>query len=293
MVDDNGARRWAERAKAAAQQHPVEPPAPAGAREAQTVESHKRRLFAGPPAQAAEPSGINPFLPGPARPTGDDEEDLDVEPSNEGRGGGLATLGLDHVSGPTGPPLAPAPLNPALSVPQSWPTAPAAPGPLGTVVQLVGLHGGAGTSTLAALLGPLAVDCGASLDNLATLDVPVLFVTRTHAHGLDLALRIGQQYAARSLGPVRVLGICVVHDAPNLSKGLARTLRSVEKTLPNCWIVPWDEDLRHDPALPSAASHGRMARDVRRILKKAAQLRESREPPQQTQTRTAAIHRNK
>lgn len=282
-----GMSRWAARAKAAARPQPdivppstapvattegapqaglaAEPAEPAEPIAAAATGNASRRFFSRPAPedrQADGPTGANPFMPA--------ADGAAAARSGEERGA-LEDAGLGHVAGPTDPPVAPTPLNPALAIPSSWPIGPAHPF---NAVQLVGLHGGAGTSTMAALLGPVALDCGTSLANLTTLEIPVLFVTRTHAHGLDLALRLGQQYAARALDQVMVLGLVVVRDAPTLSKGLARTLRSVEKTLPNCWTVPWSEDLRHDPEMPSPADHGRMARDVRRIVKKAEQLRD-------------------
>ncbi len=251
----------------------VEPTVPADDG-ASSISETKRRFFSKtsePAASAAGPKA-NPLLPG-APVSGDDNEDGDEER-------GVLSAGLGHVSGPSDPPVAPAPLNPALPVPTTWPIRRADAG--APSVQLVGLHGGAGTSTLAALIGPEAADCGHSLDELRTVDVPVLFVTRTHARGLDLAMRIGQQHASRTLEPLMVLGVVVVDDAPVLSKGLARTLRSVEKSLPNCWHLPWDEDLRHDTSLPAPASRGRLSRDVRRILKKAEQLVERQSTAPQT-----------
>lgn len=292
---ETDAGRWAERARAAARHRqnrtwppppPTEAPAPSPAPAPPVVESEQpapqqpaqrqptptpkvRWSKAAVPvvSEATAAAASNPFLP--------TARDQQGQQADEERGDVLADLELTHAVGPSSPPVAPAPLNPALRVPAQWPNGPA---PVGTLVQLVGLHGGAGTSTMAAMLGEEAIDCGQGLDNLVTLSLPVLFVARSHAHGLDLALRIGQQHASRTLEPLMVLGIVVVHDGPSLSKGLARTLTSVEKSLPNSWTLPWSEDIRHDPALPEAATSGRAGRDTRRILKKASQLRASREP---------------
>jgi len=265
---------------------PEAPHAAAAAPSEEQVRARKRRFFSRPDARPdlapTEPStgrGVNPLLEdayrSPGKHTATEDDDLDEGDVSEGRGSGLRSRGLGHTTGPVDPPVAPAPLNPAVRVPESWPIAPAPSGPDAAQIQLVGLHGGAGTSTLAAEIGPAALDCGVGLDALVTTELPVLFVTRSHARGLDLALRLGQQYAARSLDPLMILGVCVVEDAPTLTKGLARILRSVQKSLPNCWTVAWDEDLRHDPALPAPATRGRLARDIRRMLRKATALRES------------------
>lgn len=229
-----------------------------------------------PPTEA--PAGNqNPFLPAPPR---DETEDII---RNEGRGGGVTTLGLDHTTGPEHPPLADPPLKPAVTLPDIWSTTPATGQVYAAAVQLVGLHGGAGTSTMASLLGYQAVDAGRGLDNVDPT-IPVLFVTRSHAQGLNLALRLGQSVAAKTLDPLMILGVVVVHDAPTLSKGLARTLRSVTKSLPHCWVVPWDDDFRHDHELPAPATHGRLGRDAHSIVKKAMQLsnkRQSKAPADQ------------
>lgn len=253
--------RWAVGAMAEEGQEPSSEPV--------TKDSERRRFFSKAPAaeETPEPSGVNPFLP-----PSDAAAVSALVDDDTTHGHGLSD-GLDHTTGPTAAPIAPAPAKPALPIPAMWPVPER---PCSGTVQLLGLHGGAGTSTVAALIGPEAVDCGVGLDQLRSMALPVLFVTRTHAHGLDLALRLGQQHAARSFDTLMVLGLVVVHDAPTLSRGLARKLRSAQRTLPNCWTVPWDEDLRHQPDLPaSVAGRGRTARDVRRILKKADRLTQS------------------
>jgi hypothetical protein len=175
---------------------------------------------------------------------------------------------VEHFTGPDSPPAAPPPSRLAVVLPPVWAT-PAT----GAVVQLVGLHGGAGTTTLAALAGPGAIDLGTSLTGAAA-SVPVLFVTRTHARGLDLALRLGQQWAAGGISPLRVVGLAAVYDAPTLTPALTRTLKSVTKTLPHCWVFRWDENLRASAAPPSAAPSGRLGRELKNIRKHATRLTE-------------------
>lgn len=269
-----GQGKWAEKALAAAR---LREAAAQDSGPEQDPEQTKRRLFGRSSVKessAAAPAAVNPFLPTtPVRVK--PSEDHDEESGDEAP----VPTGLGHSTGAAAPPVAPAPMSPAVVLPSEWPTTRES-GPQGLVVQLVGLHGGAGTSTLAAEMGPQAADCGTGLDHLRSVDVPVLFVTRSHARGLDLALRLGQQHAARRLSPLTVLGVVVVHDAPGpLSKLLARRLKSVQKALPNCWTVPWSEDRRHDVGLPPVASQGARARDIRRVLKQAVELTESTEQP--------------
>lgn len=281
----NNQHPWAERARAAAQRlQPPEEDLPTTADEPDAATFNDRPEATGPvPSRdrsaairvesGAAAGSANPLVLGQRDRAARARVGIPATDVDDDGDPGLETTGMDHVVGPSNPPVAPAPLNPALVLPEWWHgRAASAERPSAVTVQVVGLHGGAGTSTVAALLGDEAHDAEGGLAGLATMNRPILFVARTNGRGLDLALRAGQQYASRGFDPVPVLGIVLVHDAPTLSKGLARQLRSAQKALPNSWTVAWDENLRHDVALPTPATRGRLARDARRILKKAAQL---------------------
>ena len=106
----------------------------------------------------------------------------------------------------------------------------------------LGTHGGAGASTLAAVYG--GHDCGR--DWPGPDDPPsVLLVARTHASGLESALRTlevfrrGQAPAGLDLDAV-----VLVADAPGrLPRQLAQRVRLIESVI-DVYRVPWVQDWR-------------------------------------------------
>ena len=225
---------------------PAEPP-PSGGR--------RRRFHSTRRPDPPKPKTRNPFLP---------EAPAVTEAVDAGD-----TLGPVMTSGPSAPTGAPVPGEPVLEVPARFATGGAY---AGLVVQVCGLHGGAGTSTVAHLLGSEALDCGAGLLDLADPGTPVVLVARTHARGLHLVRRVAGQWASGGLEPVRLLGLVLVDDAPVLSKGLQREVKSVEGALPHCWRLAWSEDFRHDPELPEEAARGRLRRIRKSLLDQARKL---------------------
>lgn len=211
------------------------------------------------PAAVAQ---TNPFLPGPAssgqgsQATPESEADIAGEP-----------VMFTGPSAPTGAPAPQALVSSLLLDP------PAVKPPVegSFVVQLVGLHGGAGTSVLASTIGPTAFDCGVGVAGVADQGVPVVFVARAHGRGLDLALRAGQQWAARGLEQFTVLGLVLVADAPGQTRGLAAGTKSVRGAFPRCWQVAWSEDLRHQAQLPTPRS---APAQLRRVCKSVLQQAE-------------------
>lgn len=206
---------------------------------------------------AAASAPANVFLPVPAEQADEEGED-DRRP-------------VMHA-GPPAPTGAPAPADPVLLVPDRFMIRTLSPE---VTVQLVGLHGGAGTSTMASLLGSEAVDCGKSLSGLADPTIPVVLVARTHAKGLNLVRRAANQWASGGLEEIRLLGVVFVDDAPNLSKLLARDLRSAERALPHSWRLEWSEDIRHGIDLPGEAPGGRVRRTRKSLLDQARKFRAS------------------
>lgn len=208
-----------------------------------------------PVEQETAPSG-NPFLPPSSSP---ERAELD--------GDDLSAPVM--TSGPAEPTGAPAPQDPVLRIPSRIDATRAYPG---LVVQVVGLHGGAGTSTVASLLGREAIDCGCGLVGLVDLELPVVLVARTHARGLQLVKRAAAQWASGGLSGIALLGVVLVDDAPALSKGLHREVKSVERALPHAWHVSWSEDFRHSLELPGEASGGRLRRIRKSLLDQANKL---------------------
>ena len=153
---------------------------------------------------------------------------------------------LAEPSGPTGPqphvgmPVDPLPVRSTSRTAQLW---------------LVGAHGGAGESTLAALdehwratghTWP-ELDAGAS--------APCVVVARTHSRGLLAARTALTQWAASGAGPsVRLLGLVLVADAPGRLPVPLRDLATVVSGgAPRVWDVPWVEGWRFgDPTVEGA-----------------------------------------
>lgn len=134
----------------------------------------------------------------------------------------------------------------------------------GPRVWIVGAHGGAGESTLAALDEGFA----ATNHRWPTIedDDPsnlVLVVARTHAHGLACAARVLGQWASGDLPglPLELLGLVLIEDAPGkLPRELADQVRISAGGAPRSWLVGFSPDirvgLRPDPKVFSAVLAG-------------------------------------
>lgn len=216
------------------------------------------RLTAGWPKKTPLVEPTNPFLPIVTTTT--DEGESDLSPGE--------WVPVVEV-GPIRPTGAPSPHDPVLRVPDHFNVASVQPG---ITVQVAGLHGGAGTSTVAAFLGESAMDCGVGLGGLADPDIPVLVVARTHAQGLILLRRVAAQFGSSGLTRIRLLGSVMVEDAPVLSKELQRTAKSLRKALPHSWYVRWSEEFRHSPDPPRPADSGHLHRIRKSVFSTATKL---------------------
>ncbi|MFF3845341.1 hypothetical protein [Streptomyces sp. NPDC002328] len=116
-------------------------------------------------------------------------------------------------------------------------------------------HGGAGASTLAAVYG--GHDCGRDWPGP---DAPpsVLLVARTHASGLECALRALETFRRGETPPGLDLGaVVLVADAPGrLPRPLAHRLRLIESVVDVHrvpWVTAWRlGDLSGDPPRETA-----------------------------------------
>jgi hypothetical protein len=129
----------------------------------------------------------------------------------------------------------------------------------------MGAHGGAGESTLSALLeGAVGTDHAWPVrqdddgqERGGQEDV-VLLVCRSNAAGLRAAQLAAIEYGSGAL-PGALAGLVVMADAPGrLPKALTDQLRLVAGAVPHLWQMPWVEGWRltetPDPAsLPPAA----------------------------------------
>jgi hypothetical protein len=113
-------------------------------------------------------------------------------------------------------------------------------------VFVVGLHGGAGATTVTRLLGSsAALDAERTVPQHSVLERPrVLFVARTNGAGLAAARAAAQEWAAGDLDDVDLLGLVLVADGPRLSKTLRAQALAVAGLTPRCWRIEWREDWR-------------------------------------------------
>lgn len=107
---------------------------------------------------------------------------------------------------------------------------------------VLGAHGGAGESTLAAWLG--AQECGHAWPDPPVARARVLLVARTHAGGLAAARQASRQWAAGQV-PVELIGLVLIGDAPGrLPKVLRAQVRQVAGAVPRTWTIPFLPALR-------------------------------------------------
>jgi len=135
----------------------------------------------------------------------------------------------------------------------------------------VGAHGGAGTSSLAGVLGGPEIartdtwhaGTGGSATE-AAVNLAVVVVARTHAAGLLAAQSLAAQTEQAASWDL-VLGLVLVADAPGrLPPPCQDLVHLIGGTYTHCWRIPWDQRLRvgtYDPLhLP------RVIRGLRRDL---------------------------
>lgn len=119
---------------------------------------------------------------------------------------------------------------------------------------VMGAHGGAGTSTLAALLD--AADAGTRWPTPTTGDVRVLVAARTSAYGIARAQEKARQWASGALPGVELVGVAWVADAPGrLPRSLREQVALVSGAFPVTVSVPWEGSWRTDAAPSGAAPH--------------------------------------
>lgn len=155
-------------------------------------------------------------------------------------------LGADSiVTGPSAP-------LPSVSAPADMVPWPRVQIPDHRLITVAGLHGGAGTSTVAAMLGDQATDAGTGwpvasgwVRPLPTLRVVV--VARTHKVGLDAAEDFTQQWLSGQLTDSHLLGLVLVDDAPKLMEQQRRAVKRLLQKVPKGAHIPWVENWRVQP----------------------------------------------
>ena len=103
---------------------------------------------------------------------------------------------------------------------------------------VVGCHGGAGESTLAALL-PGAAEGSHAWPSPAETTVRVLLCARTSARGLQAASTALAQWMAGAV-KTELIGLVLIADAPRkLPRTLRERARIIEGGAPAAWRIPW------------------------------------------------------
>jgi hypothetical protein len=117
--------------------------------------------------------------------------------------------------------------------------------PAADTIWWVGVHGGAGESTMARLLpGSRAADHRWPIPP-PPVPVSTVLVARTHAYGLRSAQRAAAEWASGAVQGVAVLGLVLVADAPGrLPRVLDDFADIVGGGVPRVWDVPWIEEWR-------------------------------------------------
>lgn len=109
----------------------------------------------------------------------------------------------------------------------------------------LGAHGGAGESSLAALVPGWPAAEHAWPVTPSPLPARVVVAVRSHAHGLRAAQAAVTQWASGMVPQCELLGLVVVADAPGrLPRPLRQLAEIVGGGYPRMWHVPWSEAWR-------------------------------------------------
>ncbi|WP_069992412.1 DUF6668 family protein [Streptomyces qinglanensis] len=220
--------------------HPADP---AAALRERAVPAGQQPAPAAAPPVAAPATPAAP-LPGPG--TAAAPSAAPAAPPSVPRGQGAVAVGpADRAAGP------PAAAGPAAAPASRAPHPPASGGPTaygGGPVSWVGAHGGAGSTTLADLVGGL--DLGRRWPDPSRGESGrVLLVARTHASGLRSASRaLEALHSGECPAGLDLLAVVLVADAPGrLPFHLAqrvRVLRSVADVHRVPWVPAWRGEMR-------------------------------------------------
>lgn len=112
---------------------------------------------------------------------------------------------------------------------------------------LVGVHGGAGESTLARLIpgGEAAGHSWPLPPANSYIPIRVLLVARSNAAGLEAARKTITHWASGALHDVQLVGLVIIADAPGrLPRPLRHLADHVAGAPPRTWHMPWVEAWR-------------------------------------------------
>ncbi len=157
-------------------------------------------------------------------------------------------------------------------------------------LHVLGVHGGAGESTIAALLPGSVEALGAwpvepVEDGQAAYSTRVLLVARTHVQGLLAALAALEEWSKGDVFPVRVMGIVMIADARGRMPRKVREMQSlVVSSAPRSWSVPYLSSLRVDEPFANAANARALARLSLEIADAVRERHDAWGPPAGTGT---------
>lgn len=125
----------------------------------------------------------------------------------------------------------------------------------------LGVHGGAGESSLARL--DKSTRAAEHHWPQAAAGAVVVLVARSNIHGLRAAQRAATEWASGSLPGIQLAGLVVVADAPGrLPKEIRDFARVVGGGVPHLWHVPWIEGWRLGHEVPLDL----LSKDLRTVL---------------------------
>lgn len=111
-------------------------------------------------------------------------------------------------------------------------------------VWLVGVHGGAGESSLAHVLGAREAGRAWPIPQHYAQRSSVVLVARTHSRGIESMRNALREIASGSVSSVDVAGVIFVRDAPKLPADLRNEARIVASAAAASWWVPWIDSWR-------------------------------------------------
>lgn len=136
---------------------------------------------------------------------------------------------------------------------------------------VVGTHGGAGASSVAAAITD-ADECERAWPmTTSPMNPPrVLLVARTHRRGLDTAANAVQEWASGAVSWTHLLGLLLVDDAPRVPPEVRPQIDQLLRATPHGWHLGWQPAWRHLP------SHDRpLNRSARRTVHHITNLAET------------------
>jgi hypothetical protein len=137
---------------------------------------------------------------------------------------------------------------------------------------VVGVHGGAGESTIAALSPHLQETHHRWPPQQGRSELCIL-VARTNAAGLHNARAAAMDWAAQAEPHVVLLGLALVPDAPGkLPKVLAREVTRTSGGVPRVWQLPWVESWRYHAPGYTQLDTSDLPRPVKKMLADLAEL---------------------